>query len=191
MTNSKESRAHIIISKVLALDSEFGSTVPARSDDRTRLARLIEADPRWRAWVTKGQRVVMGPVYEAEVGRRQVVFGERRIADPGCTTIDLECTHGTKLVANLQGSEIELFRYIPGGWEAWFDVDNGGDFAPLETVSFPRPGSPELKVLLESKTAKLPPLRRGPSAGEDLYFPRGRSRRRDWPGRASKFPPLS
>lgn len=190
MIANKPERAALIVAQLLALDKEFGITVPGGANGRG-LSRQIGHDPRWQAKITKGLRVTFAQVYAASGDKGRSVFGERRIIDRKWTMIELTANRRSVLVINLCGEEIQLFRYIPGAWESWFGVDNGGDAFPYEMLFFPRPGSEELQALLDSPDAQLPPAKLGPVEGDQLRNPSGRRRRR---GSSvdidAKFPPL-
>ena len=152
MSLSKLERAQIIISKIMDLDRTYGTTIPGKISTAVQSTRLIQVDHRWRAFLTPNHRITIGLLTEKSAGTRY-------LKDPKCILFDLEIVNVPRLTLNMRGSEIELFRYIPGKWEAWFDVDD------RDTVSFDRfaydSRSPEWKALKKSADFQLPPLREG------------------------------
>lgn len=161
MLANKQARAELIISRILASDGKFGRIVPVA--DRTKMGREISWDGRWKAKIIPDQRLVMGRVYNNR-------FGDRYVEDGGCRVFNLMASGKTLLQANLRGSEVTIYRYSPGAWEAWFGVDNGDDRTPFGPECFARPGSPEEKQFLQNIDADLAPARTGPSndsAGSD------------------------
>lgn len=152
MSHDKQDRAPIIISKVLELDQEHGCSIPSRGAAATHMARLIQTEPKWRAFVTADQRITLAPL-------TQYNLGERRLIEPGWQLFELEVHNQPKLIANLRGSEIRLYWYQPGLWENWFGVDNGGDTVTLDPWIFADPKSAEWQALQQGSDCRLPPLR--------------------------------
>lgn len=153
MLPSKLERAQLVISKVMDLDRTDGITIPGRLSTAVQTSRLIQIDHRWQAYVTPNHRVTLGLLTEKAAGTRY-------LRDSEWTLFDLRIMNVPRLTLNMRGSDIELFRYIPGKWEAWFDVDD------RDTISFDRfvydPRAPEWEVLQKSADFQLPPLRDTP-----------------------------
>jgi hypothetical protein len=68
------------------------------------------------------------------------------------------------LIANLQGTEITLFAYYPGLWEAWLGIDNGGDTGPLDPWLFADKRSLEWQALTQTADFQHRPLRDAPES---------------------------
>lgn len=173
MLNSKQDRAQIIIAKVIELDKEHGCTIPARGFAGTAMARLVQAAQNCRATLTSNQRITFARQTEDNVG-------ERRLNETGGRLFELEVHDRTVLVANLRGTEIHLHSYVPGKWESWFGVDNGGDTVPLDRTPFADPNSAEWQAVQQSSDYLLPPLREAPREEKigDNPFRRGAARRK-------------
>ncbi|MEA1015148.1 hypothetical protein [Sphingosinicella sp. LY1275] len=182
MNDMKLKRAAQIVARIFELDAERGTTVPARIH-RGKLARLVEDRPEWSVWITKGYRMAFAPVYACHGKTGRTDFGQRQIEDRDWILIELEDSRRRPVfAASVRGDEVDLFRFIPGKWERSFGVDNDGDCVPFDKVEFPRPDSPELKTLLESPDARLPPQRTGPVADDKTHeaLLRERARRKRW-----------
>lgn len=159
MLSNKPERAKIIIDCILSRDAECGCIAPGRNPQKN--ARQISWGSNWRVVINPDQRAVLGPIY----GER---FGDRFVADKGCRVLELLIGQKRMLVANLRGTDIDIYRFVPGAWERMFGSDPGIDHMPYGPEVFPRPGTVEEELFLRNVDRELAPLRNDPTTSEDL-----------------------
>jgi len=108
---TKNERAHLIVSHVLALDHSHRQVGPPRSGASKIPTRCISNDPRWEARVSpkyeKGDDGELWDLFEL------FVYGQQR------------------MTAAVKGSELRLRYYLPGIWEPIFVIIQPRDTTPL------------------------------------------------------------
>jgi hypothetical protein len=169
MLHTKQDRAQRIVSMILALDEQIGSTIPAG----TVISRIVQNDPRWHARLISDHRVTIGRLNEHDVGHR-------RLSDVGWRLFELYVRDRLVLVANLRGPDVHLHSYVPGIWESWLGVDNGGDTVPLDCLPFADPKNAEWQAVQQTADFQLAPQREQPredKVGENPFRRRSRRKR--------------
>lgn len=153
MLESKLARTRAIIEVVCAMDQEHGVRCPSAGGRPEARARLIDP-PRepWRARVTPDRRMTIGRLYGN-------IVGDRILEAEGWHLVQVFAHNELRMVANINGEELELHYFRPGIWEGWFGADPGSDTQVYSRLPFGDPNSSEWQSLEQSDDFQLPPLR--------------------------------
>jgi hypothetical protein len=108
---NKHRRARVIIDHVQNMDQAWGKAGPPRSERTDKPSRIISADCRWEARVTReDQKGADGELWDL---------------------IELFAHGQLRMTAAFRGEQIDLRLYRPGPWEPLFNIYNAPDGDPV------------------------------------------------------------
>ena len=133
---SKNRRARAVHNIAKALDTLIGENVFGRGPHSLPSSRRIIVDAQTTVLLHPGGQIKMRWVSS---NRIREVFELRN----DCVAMELLRCNALRLQVNVfSDGEVEIYRYVPGGWEQALGINNEGDTMVLSPQLFADPAIP-------------------------------------------------